>query len=77
MVGALERALPGAMRGFIDWALGFGASSRSFVTRTPAGGSYERPTVRSLRDFSRAVGTAGLTPGVKHRRCAEQQASAV
>ena len=60
VVGALGRELLGAMRGFIDWALGFGGSSLNFVTRTPAQGSYESPTVRSLWDFSRAVANAGL-----------------
>ena len=48
------------MRSFIDWALGFGDSSLNFVTRTPAAGSYESPTVRSLWDFSRALANAGL-----------------
>ena len=57
---ALGRELLGAMRGFIDWALGFGGSSLNFVTRTPAEGSYESPTVRSLWDFSRALANAGL-----------------
>ena len=60
VVSALGRELLGAMRGFIDWALGFGGSSLNFVTRTPAQGSYESPTVRSLWDFSRAIANAGL-----------------
>ena len=59
-VSALGRELLGAMRSFIDWALGFGDSSLNFVTRTPAAGSYESPTVRSLWDFSRAIANAGL-----------------
>ena len=60
VVSALGRELLGAMRSFIDWALGFGGSSLNFVTRTPAQGSYESPTVRSLWDFSRAIANAGL-----------------
>ena len=60
VVTALGRELLGAMRGFIDWALGFGDSSLNFVTRTPAADSYESPTVRSLWDFSRAIANAGL-----------------
>ena len=60
VVSALGRELLGAMRGFIDWALGFGDSSLNFVTRTPADGFYESPTVRSLWDFSRAIANAGL-----------------
>ena len=60
VVSALGRELLGAMRSFIDWALGFGGSSLNFVTRTPAAGSYESPTVRSLWDFSRAIANAGL-----------------
>ncbi len=57
MVG---RALLEAMRGFIDWALGFGDSSLNFVTRTPAAGTYGSPTVRSLWDFSRALVNVAL-----------------
>ena len=48
-------ALLEAIRGFVDWAMGFGDSSLNFVTRTPAEGTYESPTVRSLWDFSRAL----------------------
>ncbi len=44
-----------AIRGFVDWATGFGDSSLNFVSRTPAEGTYESPTVRSLWDFSRAL----------------------
>lgn len=51
----IGKALLEAMRGFIDWALGFGDSSLNFVTRTPAEGTYGSPTVRSLWDFSRAL----------------------
>src|SRR3990172_221722 len=40
------RALREAIRGFVDWALGFGDSSLNFVTRTPAEGTYGSPTVR-------------------------------
>ena len=60
VVSVLRRELPGAMRGCIDGALGFGASSRSFVKHAPAEGSYESPTVRSLWDFSRVIANAGL-----------------
>jgi hypothetical protein len=60
VVTAIGRALLEAMRSFIDWALGFGDSSLNFVTRTPAAGSYESTTVRSLWDFSRALANAGL-----------------
>ena len=60
VVTALGRELLGAMRSFSDWALGFGDSSLNFVTRTPAAGSYESATVRSLWDFSRAIANAGL-----------------
>ena len=60
VVSAIGRALLEAMRSFIDWALGFGDSSLNFVTRTPAAGSYESTTVRSLWDFSRAIANAGL-----------------
>ena len=60
IVSAIGGALLDAMRGFIDWALGFGDSSLNFVTRTPAAGSYESTTVRSLWDFARALANAGL-----------------
>lgn len=60
VVTAIGRALLEAMRGFIDWALGFGGSSLNFVTRTPAAGTHESTTVRSLWDFSRALANAGL-----------------
>ena len=59
-VGALGVELLGAMRDFVDWALGAGGSSLNFVTRTPAEGTTESPTVRALWDFSRAVANAGL-----------------
>ena len=64
VVSVLGRELPGAMRGCIDGALGFGASSHSFVKHAPAEGSYESPTVRSPWDSSRAIANAGLAPGV-------------
>jgi len=53
-------ALLEAIRGFVDWAMGFGDSSLNFVTRTPAQGTYESPTVRSLWDFSRALVNVAL-----------------
>jgi hypothetical protein len=53
-------ALLEAIRGFVDWALGFGDSSLNFVTRTPAEGTYASPTVRSLWDFSRALVNVAL-----------------
>jgi hypothetical protein len=53
-------ALLGAIRAFVDWALGLGVSSLNFVTRTPAAGTYDSTTVRSLWDFSRAVANAAL-----------------
>nr|AQQ74582.1 hypothetical protein [uncultured bacterium] len=56
----IGKAMLEAMRGFIDWAMGFGDSSLNFVTRTPAEGTYESTTVRSLWDFSRALVNAGL-----------------
>lgn len=60
VITMLGKALLEAIRGFSDWALGFGDSSLNFVTRTPASGSYESETVRSLWDFSRAIANAGL-----------------
>jgi hypothetical protein len=56
----IGKALLEAIRGFVDWALGFGDSSLNFVTRTPAEGTYESTTVRSLYDFSRALVNAAL-----------------
>jgi hypothetical protein len=60
VLNEIGKALLEAMRGFIDWALGFGDSSLNFVTQTPAAGTYESPTVRSLWDFSRAIVNVGL-----------------
>ncbi len=54
------KALLEAVRGFVDWALGLGGSSLNFVTQTPAEGTYDSPTVRSLWDFSRAIVNAAL-----------------
>ncbi len=56
----IGQALLEAIRGFVDWALGFGGSSLNFVTRTPAQGTYESPTVHSLWDFSRALVNVAL-----------------
>ena len=47
----IGKALIEAFRGFTDWALGVGDSSLNFVTRTPAAGTYESPTVLSLWNF--------------------------
>ena len=55
LLTTIGKALLEAIRGFVDWATGFGDSSLNFVTRTPAEGTYESPTVRSLWDFSRAL----------------------
>jgi hypothetical protein len=60
VVTMLGRALLEAVRGFTDWALGFGDSSLNFVTRTPPEGSYESATVRSLWDLSRGVTNGAL-----------------
>jgi len=60
LLTTIGEALLGAIRSFVDWALGLGDSSLNFVTRTPAAGTYGSPTVRSLWDFSRAVANAGL-----------------
>ena len=56
----IGQAMLEAIRGFVDWALGMGGSSLNFVTRTPAEGTYDSPTVRSLYDFSRAIVNAAL-----------------
>ncbi len=56
----IGQAMLEAIRGFVDWALGMGGSSLNFVTRTPAEGTYDSPTVRSLYDFSRAVVNVAL-----------------
>jgi TrbL/VirB6 plasmid conjugal transfer protein len=60
VITTIGGALIEAMRELVDWALGLGGSSLNFVTRTPAAGSYESATVRSLWDFSRAIVSVGL-----------------
>ncbi len=59
-VPVIMQAMLEAIRGFVDWALGMGGSSLNFVTRTPAEGTYDSPTVRSLHDFSRAIVNVAL-----------------
>ena len=60
LLTVIGKALLEAIRGFVDWALGFGDSSLNFVTRTPAEGTYGSPTVRSLWDVSRALVNVAL-----------------
>jgi len=60
VITTIGKALLEGVRSFSDWALGFGDSSLNFVTRTPAAGTYESQTVRSLWDFSRAIANAAL-----------------
>lgn len=60
MLTAIGGALLKAIRGFVDWALGLGDSSLNIITHTPAQGTYQSPTVRSLWDFSRALTNAAL-----------------
>ncbi|MDP2674605.1 MAG: hypothetical protein Q8Q00_06840 [Dehalococcoidia bacterium] len=60
LLTVIGKALLEAIRGFVDWALGFGDSSLNFVTRTPAEGTYGSPTVHSLWDFSRALVNVAL-----------------
>lgn len=60
LLTVIGQALLEAIRGFVDWALGFGDSSLNFVTRTPAEGTYGSPTVCSLWDFSRALVNVAL-----------------
>jgi len=60
LLTVIGQALLEAIRGFVDWALGFGDSSLNFVTRTPAEGTYGSPTVRSLWNFSRALVNVAL-----------------
>ncbi len=55
LLTTIGKALLEAIRGFVDWATGVDDSSLNFVTRTPAEGTYESPTVHSLWDFSRAL----------------------
>jgi len=60
VVEVVAGALLDAIRGFVDWALGFGDSSLNIITQTPAAGTYESSTVRTLWDFSRGVANAAL-----------------
>ncbi|MPZ49757.1 MAG: hypothetical protein GEU75_10780 [Dehalococcoidia bacterium] len=60
VLNEIGKALLEAMRGFVDWAMGLGDSSLNFVTQTPAEGTYESTTVRTLWDFSRALVNVGL-----------------
>lgn len=60
VVETLGGSLVEAIRGFVDWATGVGDSSLNFVTSTPAAGTYESTTVRTLWDFSRAIANGGL-----------------
>jgi hypothetical protein len=60
VLNQIGRALLEAMRGFVDWAMGLEGSSLNFITQTPAEGTYESRTVRSLWDFSRALVNGGL-----------------
>jgi len=60
MLTAIGGALLNAIRSVVDWALGLGDSSLNIITHTPAQGTYQGPTVRSLWDFSRAVANAAL-----------------
>ncbi len=60
VVTAIGRSLLEALRGFSDWALGLGGSSLNFVTSTPAAGSYESASVRTLWEFTRALANAAL-----------------
>src|SRR5690606_37393976 len=55
VVELIAGAILDAITGFIDWALGMGDSSLNIITRTPAEGTYESSTVRSLWDLSRGV----------------------
>lgn len=60
VVEAFAGALLDAVRGFVDWALGFGDSSLNFITRTPAAGTYDSTTVRTLWDLTRGIANAGM-----------------
>jgi hypothetical protein len=53
-------AILDALTGVIDWALGLGDSSLNIITRTPASGTYESTTVRTLWELSRGVANAAL-----------------
>lgn len=60
VISAIGRSVLEALRGFIDWATGLNGSSFNFVTQTPAAGTYDSVTVRSLWDFTRALANAAL-----------------
>ncbi len=60
VISAIGRSLLEALRSFSDWALGLGDSSLNFVTSTPAAGSYDSASVRTLWEFTRALANAAL-----------------
>lgn len=60
VVEVFAGALIDTIRGFVDWALGFGGSSLNIITRTPASGSYDSPTVRALWEVGRGIANASL-----------------
>lgn len=60
VVEMIGGAILDALTGVIDWALGLGDSSLNIITRTPAAGTYESTTVRTLWDLSRGVANASL-----------------
>lgn len=60
VVEVVAGALLEAIRGFVDWALGFGDSSLNIITQTPAAGTYESSTVRTLWELSRGVANGAL-----------------
>ena len=60
VVDLIGGAILDAITGFIDWSLGVGDSSLNIITRTPAEGTYESSTVRSLWELSRGVANAAL-----------------
>ncbi len=60
VIELIAGALLDAIRGFVDWALGFGDSSLNIITQTPAAGTYESTTVRALWELSRGVANAAL-----------------
>ncbi|TAJ16117.1 MAG: hypothetical protein EPO65_13895, partial [Dehalococcoidia bacterium] len=60
VVELIAGSLIEAIRGFVDWASGFGDSSLNIITRTPPAGTYESTTVRALWDLSRGVANASL-----------------
>ena len=60
VIETLAGAVLDAIRDFVDWALGLGGSSLNIITRTPAAGTYESPTVRALWDLSRGFANGAL-----------------